>query len=240
MKTLIAALVFFCAFSTTVKASTSDSQLMVEDSTEAPTGKLFDEEAYFRGELAVNSFVNVLVINKAAKGETAQTLRFYSNRQLVFTTQVSTGVETVEHVSGFSRFFRRLSRGALYSHWRHTTRGYYVIKRVYGADYRSGENNFHMPYAMFFNDVHGLAVHQVPPDLKGGEQAGINALGHRASSGCVRVNKDQVIQIHDAVVAANQGDIPVIDSKTGLQTVDQFGKPEFSKGYRSIVIVEED
>lgn len=238
MKILFAALILLCHFSAVAKADDT-SKLMVEDPTEAPIGKLFDEEAYFHGELPVNQFINVIVVNKAAAGEAAQTLRFYSNRQLVMTTKVSTGREDVEYVSPLASFIRRFGRGALHSHWRHTTRGYYTIQRVYGADYRSGENNFHMPYAMFFNDVHGLALHEVPPDLKGGEQAGIDALGHRASSGCIRVNKDQVIQIHDAVVAADQGDIPVIDSRTGLQTLDQFGKPAFTNGYRSIVIVEE-
>jgi hypothetical protein len=212
---------------------------MVEDSYEAPPGKLFDEEAYFRGELAVNQFVNVIVVNKAASGPDAQTLRMYTNRQLILTTKVSTGREDVEHVSPLAGFFRRFGRGATHSHWRHTTRGYYVIKRVEGADYRSGENKFHMPYAMFFNDQHGLALHQVPPDLAGGEAAGIARLGHRSSSGCIRVAKDPVIQIHDAVVAADQGDIPVIDTKTGAQDADQYGRPEFSKGYRSLVIVEE-
>jgi hypothetical protein len=240
MKSILLIFAVLLSFNFSAQAKPDLSQYMVEDPGEAPIGKLFDEEAYFRGELAVNQFVNVIVINKAAKGEGAQTLRFYSNRQLVLTTKVSTGVENVEYVSGIKSFFRRFGRGALRSHWRHTTRGYYVIKRVYDADYRSGENKFHMPYAMFFNDVHGLAVHQVPPDLKGGEQAGINALGHRASSGCVRVIKDDVIRIHDAVVAADQGDIPVIDSKTGLQVVGSNGQPEFTKGYRSIVIVEEN
>lgn len=237
MKLLMAAIVLLCGFSAFARPDLSS--LMVEDATEAPKGQLFDEEAYFRGELPVNQFVNVIVVNKAASGGTAQTLRMYTNRQLVLTTKVSTGTETVEYVSGIARFFRRMGRGALHSHWRHTTRGFYVIKNVNGADYKSGENNFHMPYAMFFNMDHGLALHQVPPDLSGGEQAGINGLGNRASSGCIRVIKNDVIKIHESVLAADRGDIPVIDTKTGLQEVDQLGKPEFTQGYRTIVIVEE-
>lgn len=218
-----------------------EAKYMVEEPYEAPVGKLFDEEAYFRGELPINQFVNVAVVNKAASGPDAQTLRFYTNRQLVLTTKVSTGRENVEIVNPVSGFFRSLfnTKGATQSHWRHTLRGFYGVTRVYDENYRSGESNFQMPYAMFFNDSHGLALHQVPPDLGGGEAAGIAALGSRASSGCVRVNKDQIIQVHDAVLAADKGQVPAIDSKTGQQILDQRGEPVFKNGWRTIVIVEE-
>lgn len=236
MKLLLAALFLCLSFSA---HADDDSKLMVEDPTEAPAGKIFDEDAYFHGALPVNQFVNVIVINKAASGPEAQTLKMYTNRQLVLSTKVSTGREDVEHVGFISGIIRHFGRGATHSHWRHTTRGYYAIKRVEGADYKSGENNFHMPYAMFFNEVHGLAIHQVPPDLAGGEAAGIAQLGHRASSGCVRVIEADAISIHNSVLAADQGEIPVIDTKTGVQDVDQYGKPEFTHGYRTMVIVEE-
>ena len=218
-----------------------DARLMVEEPYEAPKGVLFDEAAYFRGELPINQFVNVAVVNKSASGDGAQTLRFYTNRQLVVTTKISSGREDVEYVSPVEGFFRRLfdSKGATESHWRHTLRGYYPVTRVMDENYQSKESNFHMPYAVFFSDAHGLALHQVPPDLGGGEQAGIDALGTRASSGCVRVHKDEMIQVHDAVVAADQGQVPVMDSKTGKQVVNDQGQPQFMNGWRTIVIVEE-
>ena len=147
----------------------AEKRLMVEEPYEAPAGVLFDEAAYFAGQTALSQYVNVIVINKAAK---AQSLRFYTNRQLILTTKVSTGKEDVEYVNAVSKFLRRFGKGTTVSHWRHTTRGFYTVKRVEGADYRSGESKFQMPYAMFFNEQKGLAVHQVPPDLKGGEAAG--------------------------------------------------------------------
>jgi lipoprotein-anchoring transpeptidase ErfK/SrfK len=209
---------------------------MVEEPYEAPAGVLFNEEAYFAGQTALSQYVNVTVINKAAK---AQTLRLYTNRQLILKTKVSTGKEDVEYVNAVSKFLRRFGKGTTVSHWRHTTRGFYTIKRVEDANYRSGENKFQMPYAMFFNEKKGLAVHQVPPDLKGGEAAGEAALGHRASSGCVRVHKDVILTIHDAVVAADRGQIPVLDTRTGAPVLDASGKVTYDKGYRTIVIVEE-
>ncbi|MDG0815107.1 L,D-transpeptidase [Bdellovibrio svalbardensis] len=218
-----------------------EAKLMVEKPYEAPRGRLFDEEAYFRGELAINQFTNVVVVNKAAYGSEAQTARLYINRQLVLKTKVSTGREDVEYIAPLKGLFRKIfqTKGTSESHWRHTLRGFYGVTRVMDENYKSGESKVQMPYAMFFNDTHGLALHQVPPDLIGGEANGIAALGTRASSGCVRVNKDQVIQIHDAVVAADQGQVPVIDSRTGQQVVDQYGRPQTKIGWKTIVIVEE-
>lgn len=216
----------------------AEQRLMVEDPYEAPAGQLFDEAAYFAGQTYLSQYVNVIVINKAAK---AQTLRLYTNRQLILTTKVSTGREDVEYISPVAGFLRRFGnkKGTTESHWRHTTRGFYTVKRVENADYRSGESKFQMPYAMFFNDLRGLAVHQVPPDLNGGEAAGEAALGHRASSGCVRVHKDVVVTIHDAVVGGDRGQIPILDSRTGAPVLDAGGKVTYDKGYRTIVIVEE-
>ncbi|QDK39397.1 L,D-transpeptidase [Bdellovibrio sp. NC01] len=246
MKLLIAVLAVTAAFSAphTAKAETQaelEARLMVEKPFEAPAGHIFDEEAYLRGELAINQFTNVVVVNKAARGPMAQTARLYINRQLVLTTKVSTGREDVEYISTFKGIFRKVfnQKGTTESHWRHTLRGFYGVTRVMDENYKSGESKVQMPYAIFFNDVHGLALHQVPPDLIGGEAAGIAALGSRASSGCVRVNQDQIIQIHNAVLAADQGQVPVIDSRTGQQTVDQYGRPQYKNGWKTIVIVEE-
>lgn len=246
MKLLVAGLLVAVSFSAapSVHAATQaeiEAKLMVEEPYEAPAGKLFDEEAYFRGELAVNQYTNVVVVNKAAYGPEAQTARLYINRQLILKTKVSTGREDVEYINPVKSIFRKIfqTKGTTESHWRHTLRGYYGVTRVMDENYKSGESKVQMPYAIFFNDSHGLALHQVPPDLIGGEAAGIAALGNRASSGCVRVNKDQIIQIHDAVVAADQGQVPAIDSRTGQLVLDPAGRPVYKTGWKTIVIVEE-
>lgn len=216
-----------------------ERRLMVEESYEAPAGKLFDEDAYYRGETYLNEYVNVIVINKAARGPGAQTLRLYTNRQLMLTTKVSTGREDVEVINPVRGILNKLFKGTTSSHWRHTTRGFYTIKRIEGPSYRSGESKFRMPYAIFFNDHRGLAVHQVPPDLSNGEAEGERALGTRASSGCVRVHKNYIQQIHTAVVSADRGQIPVLDTKTGNPKFDEYGRVRYERGYRTIVIVEE-
>ncbi|WP_413943620.1 L,D-transpeptidase [Bdellovibrio sp. HCB-162] len=214
----------------------AEKRLMVEDSYEASYGRLFDEVAYFQGETYLNQYTNVIVINKAAN---KQTLRLYTNRQLMLTTKISSGAEDIEYVGAVRGVFNKIFKGATQSHWRHTTRGFYTIKRVEGANYRSGENKFHMPYAMFFNDLRGLAVHQVPPDLSSGEAAGEAALGSRASSGCVRVHKNYIQQIHSAVLAADKGQVPVLSTKTGQPQLDEYGRVRYERGYKTIVIVEE-
>jgi hypothetical protein len=227
---------------TPAKQQTVDPKLMMtEESYEAPEGKLFDEIAYFAGETSYNDFVNVIVINKKAKGEGAQTLKLYSNRQLILETAVSTGREDLEIVAPLTGVFRKVfgTKGTSESHWRHTTRGFYTIKRVQNAEYRSGESKVQMPYAMFFNDKRGLAVHQVPPDLTGGEEAGNRQLGRRASSGCVRVHRDQIVNIHTAVTMAGKGQVPLINSRTGAAELDANGSVKYSNGWRTIVIVEE-
>lgn len=220
----------------------AERRLMVEDAYEAPRGILFDENAYFQNQLPVNEFNTIIVVNKAAKGPSAQTLRLYRNRQLLLVTKVSTGREDLEYVTPQdAEEHRRSGKGALESHWRHTTRGFYPLQRIEGPDYQSRENNFHMPYAMFFNEDHGLAVHQVPPDLQGGEAAGEAQLGHRASSGCIRVHKDFIQEIHSEAVAAGIGTIPVLDTRTGQQRRHGwFKRLEQTRGYNTIVIVEEN
>jgi hypothetical protein len=214
-------------------------RIMVDDAYEAPRGKLFNEDAFFRGETLWHEYNNVIVINKAPKGPSAQRLQLYVHRQLVLTTKVSTGLEDLEYIHPIRGIINGIFKGATSSHWRHTTRGFYTIKRVHNYDYRSGESKFQMPYAMFFNDKRGLAIHQVPPDLSGGELAGERALGSRASSGCVRVHKDSIQQIHSAVVAAGRGNVPLIDSRTGAPVLNDQGQPRYGQGYKTLVIIEE-
>lgn len=235
---------FFLFVSTFVMALTvvaQDSKYMVEDPSEAPRGVLFNEAAYIAGNSILNQYDNVLVVNKAAKGTTAQTLKVYSKGQYLFTTDVSTGREDVEIVKGVKKVIKKIfgGKGTTESHWRHTTRGFYTIKRVENADYRSGESKFQMPFAMFFNENRGLAIHQVPPDLVGGEAAGESQLGQRASSGCVRVHKSIVQDIHRLVIQAGRGDVPILATANGSPLLDSNGQVKTFKNYRSIVIVQE-
>lgn len=215
------------------------AEYMVEPAFEASAGRLFNEKEYLAGKSILNKFENVIVINKAADGTTAQTIRMYSNGSQVqlANNKVSTGKEDVEMVKGVVKLFRKLGgKGTTKSHWRHTTRGFYSVKRVEGQNYQSGESDFHMPYAVFFNDTNGLALHEVPWEFSA---EGHEALGNRASSGCVRVHKATIPGINEAVRSAGKGLVPVINTKTGLQERDENGQPKTQTGWKSIVIVEE-
>jgi hypothetical protein len=234
----VVALQFFAGGAFAQKRSVESYK--VEPAFEAPAGQLFDEVAYLAGTSVLNQFENVIIVNKAATGTSAQTLRMFTNGveiQLA-NNKVSTGQEDVEVVSGLLRFGRKLfgAKGTTQSHWRHTTKGFYSVKRVEAQNYQSGESKFHMPYAIFFNDVNGLALHEVPWEFS---DAGHAALGNRASSGCVRVHKATIPGINEAVRLAGKGVVPVINTKTGLQEVDAQGNPRTQTGWKSIVIVQE-
>jgi lipoprotein-anchoring transpeptidase ErfK/SrfK len=236
--TAVVALHFFAGGAFAQKKS--PESYMVEPAFEAPAGQLFDEASYLAGTSILNQFANVIVVNKAAKGTTAQTMRMFSNGieiQLPF-NKVSTGREDVEIVKGLKKTVLKIfgGKGTTESHWRHTTRGFYSVKRVEGQNYQSGESKFHMPYAVFFNDVNGLALHEVPWEFS---DAGHAALGSRASSGCIRVHKNTIPGINDMVRNAGKGLVPVINTKTGLQEVGAKGNLKTQTGWRSIVIVQE-
>lgn len=240
---LVFAMALFQLFATTSFAQKAES-LKVEPAYEAPAGQLFDEAAYLAGTSPISQFTNVFVVNKAAKGTTAQTIRMFTNGQEVqlALNKVSTGAEDVEMVGGGKKMARKIGRlfgakGSFESHWKHTTRGFYSVKRVEGKDYASGSSKFHMPYAVFFNDVEGLALHAVPPEFA--DKGGNDMLGQRASSGCVRVYKTVIPGINQAVRDAGKGIVPVINTKTGLQETDSQGNLRTQTGFKSIVIVQE-
>ncbi len=237
-----------------------EDKYKVKPSFEAPEGQLFFESNL--STLPLSGYENVIVINKAqakfdAKGRVidspAQKLRIYRNGQLykltqngelIDSTKVSTGRENVEIVSGFKKLIKKIfgGKGTSESHWRHTTNGFYTMKRLEGPLYKSGESGFTMPYAMFFNSTNGLAIHAVPPDLSskaGGEAGGEANLGQRSSSGCVRVHKNVVQEIRSLVDAAGRGQVPSVDPKTGNVNKKPDGSDLMIDGYRTIVIVEE-
>lgn len=229
----------FALPSLAISREEAKEKFMVEDSYEAPPGKIFDEADYLNGTSNFKGYTNVIVINKKDQGPGAQTLRLYTNGELVLSTKASTGLENLEYVTPFKGFIRKFGRGSRASHWRHTTSGVYTVKRVEGPTYKSRESKFTMPYAMFFNDKRGLAVHAVPPDLSDGEASGERSLGQRASSGCVRVHKNVVQQIHQAVVSAGIGETPVLDTRTGDYVLESNGQKAYQNSYKTIVIVEE-
>lgn len=118
-------------------------------------------------------FKYVVVINKAAQGLTAQTIRVYDNQQLIMSEKISTGREQFE-----MKRRTTVNHGPDNSYWSMTPTGYYTPMWL-SRDHKSKSWRTEMPYAMFFDIKNGLALHEVPPKAAG-------ALGYRASGGCIR------------------------------------------------------
>ncbi len=147
-------------------------------------------------ELAKN-FDLFLYVSKASHGPIAQHMYVFRRRMngafdLLHDWPVSTGRERVErNALGIQRFTA-------------TPPGYYELdpQRVF-ADYRSVSWDEPMPHAMFFDAWHkgervGLAIHAADDD-------GVEALGARASAGCVRLSPDHARDLFQLVNAQYRG-----------------------------------
>ena len=113
-------------------------------------------------------------------------------------------------------------------------------------DYHSAQWDRDMPNAMFFDVVNrgfptGLAIHGV----KDADQ--INALGTRASAGCVQLSMEASRRLFDLVRDNFEGQVPrfVYDEKTrttannGDLERDKDGNPIKATGYTALVIIED-
>jgi hypothetical protein len=151
---------------------------------------------------------------------------------LLYDWPVSTGRERVE----------RDAHGHMQSSL--TPTGYFEIdpKRLY-ADHASAQWDEAMPYAMFFNwqpNGHktGLAIH-------GTAEGGQDALGTRASAGCVRLSIDNARTLFDLVRAQSQRPTPRLAyldgdvSSEGLFLHDAQGRLKLADGYPVLVLVDD-
>lgn len=189
-------------------------------------------------ELAKN-FDLFLYVSKAARGPIAQHMYVFRRRMngafdLLHDWPVSTGRERVErNALGIQRFTA-------------TPPGYYELdpQRVF-ADYHSVSWDEPMPHAMFFDAWHngarvGLAIHAA-------DDAGIEALGGRASAGCVRLSPEHARVLFQLVNAQYRGRVPrmAYDSATrstrrdGALMRDEQGGLQFREGYRVLVVIED-
>ncbi|MNT52005.1 hypothetical protein D3C72_1890050 [compost metagenome] len=98
-----------------------------------------------------------------------------------------------------------------------------------------------MPYAMFYDRSHGLALHQV---LK----AYVPKLGQRASGGCTRMRENIVSDLFERVQRTRGAEIPMVQ-KDGTVLLDESGKIRKTKtnlvydrpysAFSAIVIVQD-
>ncbi|HEX3432046.1 MAG TPA: L,D-transpeptidase [Rhizomicrobium sp.] len=182
---------------------------------------------------------NVFIyIDKAERGPFAQRMFVFEktgdNLALLYNWAVSTGREDLE----------RDAHGHLQSTI--TPVGYYEFdpKRLY-VDHVSSQWNEEMPYAMFFDwkpNGHdtGLAIHGVVG-------AGADALGTRASAGCVRISEENAHTLFDLVHGEFGGQAPKIAyldgagnvSSEGFLLHDPDGQLKFRDGYSALVVVDD-
>jgi lipoprotein-anchoring transpeptidase ErfK/SrfK len=189
-------------------------------------------------ELAKN-FDLFLYVSKAARGPIAQHMYVFRRRMngafdLLHDWPVSTGREKVENNAlGITRFTA-------------TPPGYYELDplRIF-AEYHSVSWDEPMPHAMFFDAWHkgarvGLAIHAADND-------GIDALGARASAGCVRLSPEHAQALFQLVNAEYRGAVPQLAYDRATQSTrrdgalmrDAHGQLQFRKGYRVLVIIED-
>ena len=127
-----------------------------------------------------------------------------------------------------------------------TPRGFFELdpKRMY-VDHTSSQWDEAMPYAMFFSwkpgghDT-GLAIHGTPQD-------NYNALGSRASAGCIRLATENAQTLFDLIQSRFHGPTPKLAyldgdsqvSSEGLLLHEPDGKLKMADGYSVLVLVDD-
>jgi hypothetical protein len=185
-----------------------------------------------------DTFNLFIYVDKAERGPFAQRMFVFEKSgdklSLLYDWPVSTGRESLE----------RDAHGHLQSTI--TPAGYYELdpKRLY-EDHVSSQWNEEMPFAMFFDwkpNGHdtGLAIHGTA-----GEAA--NALGTRASAGCVRISQENAQTLFGLVQTQFRGSAPKIAYLDGATNVssegfllhDSNGQLKFHDGYSVLVVVDD-
>lgn len=181
---------------------------------------------HFSGQFSESDFVNkpwmrdfrlVIVVNKAATGPTAQTLRVYESTQLIYGTKISTGREGFE----LRRKNKSCAGAPPKSYWSQTPTGFYTPKFL-SKDHKSSSWDSDMPYAVFFDIDNGLALHQAAPSY-------MSMLGQRASGGCVRQDKQSAEYIFNMIAATENAIVPGVNVD-GTPVLDENGQVKYSKG----------
>lgn len=185
-------------------------------------------------EQVIRSHRQVIVVNKAASGKDAQTLRVYQNgviRPLQETTEIKkvVGGKTIKETITEEKEFVKISSGREKNekassgreYFSTTPKGFFRPQRVYKM-YHSATWKADMPNAIFINCSRlnftkecGIAIHAT-------SASHYAALGKRDSGGCVRTKLEVSKQLRELVM------------ETGLGTTNYSIKNE---GYRRDKIV---
>jgi len=184
-----------------------------------------------------DDFKLFLYVSKAANGPWAQQMYVFRKKPdgdlaFVHDWPVSTGRERIEYDSAGDRMTT------------HTPAGYYELDPDrFFVRHISSEWHRSMPYAMFFNWIRkgnptGLAIHSAT----GSDMA---KLGRRASAGCIHLSPEAARTLFNLIRSQYRGAMPrfVIDgdgtmSNEGLVLRNADGQPEFARGYKVLVFIE--
>lgn len=196
----------------------------------------FDLQTALTDRPWLRDFRYIIVVNKSATGPTAQMITVYEDGREVAHEWVSTGREKLE----LRRRSSRCEKQPPNSYYSITATGYYNVQQLI-VDHRSGSFDADMPYSIFYDRQHGLALHQAAkPALKN--------LGKRASGGCTRMRKELAAPLFKKVGATRGSEIPVFN-KDGSVELDDNGQIRTSKtvplfngrvpAYSAIVIIQD-
>jgi hypothetical protein len=156
----------------------------------------------------------VLIVNKAARGTTAQRMRLYVDGVERMTYTVSTGREKYETAKSGR------------SYWTITPTGYFRPTEVKPKHYSNTWKTW-LQWVVFFRG--GVAIHATTPDHHA-------ELGTRASGACVRMREPEAKEIFDLVMERGRGSVPVINRDGGTE-LDASGRPLLHENWNTLVIV---
>lgn len=184
----------------------------------------------------LRDFRYVIVVNKSAVGPSAQTITVFEDGIQVAHEVVSTGREKLE----LKRRSSSCDKQPHQSYYSITATGYYNIEQLV-RDHRSESFDAAMPYSIFYDRHHGLALHQA-------SKTALKSLGTRASGGCTRMRKELAAPLFNKISRTRGSQIPVFN-KDGSPVLDENGKVKRSKtvplfhgrgpAYSAIVIIQD-
>lgn len=163
----------------------------------------------------LSRFGLVVVVNKAERGRTAQTIRIYDHGRLVAREYVSTGREGFEMKTWIPGVFHGPKR----SYWSITPTGYFSAEWL---DKKHESDSWHgtdMPNAIFIDLKEGIALHAAPEGTE-------NALGGRASGGCIRLRPALAEWLYERVKSTFGARIPKF-TQDGEFVLDSEGQVEY-------------
>lgn len=164
----------------------------------------FDTKPWLR------AFRYVVVVNRAQKGPSAQTMKVYENGFKIREAKVSTGREGFE----LRRKNKSCTGAPPKSYWSNTPTGFYTAKYL-SRDHKSSSWDADMPFAIFYDLENGLALHQVYWKYE-------DKLGRRASGGCTRQDAQTAAWLFDLVKSTEGSSIPQIQ-KDGTPVLAEDG-----------------